>query len=286
MRRLGRASLAAPLAALLLGAAGCATTSQADSLDASGACAKDQLHLFSHGVLTIATDKPAYDPWYRNDDPTDGQGYESAVAYAVAADLGFRRDEVHWTKEVFNDSYKPGHKNYDFDINQISITPERAKDVTFSDGYYTVNQAVLALNSSPVATATTLTQLRQSRLGTQVDTTSLDFIKQYIKPAIAPATFNSTNQAKQALAAGQVDAIVTDLPTAFYLTAAEIDNSRIVGQFEPQGGSVEQFGLLFEKNNPLVGCVNEALTELRNTGELQRLEDTWLAESAGAPRIN
>jgi polar amino acid transport system substrate-binding protein len=286
MRRPGRASLAAILAASVLGAAGCGTSSQAADLDASGACAKDQLHLFNHGVLTIATDSPAYDPWYRNDDPADGQGYESAVAYAIAADLGFRRDEVKWTKEGFNDSYQPGRKKFDFDINQISITPDRAKNVTFSDGYYTVNQAVVALNSSPIASSTKLGQLRQARLGTQVDTTSLDFIKQYIKPAITPALFNSTDQSKQALAAGTVDGIVTDLPTAFFLTAAEIENSRIVGQFEPQGGSVEQFGLLFEKNNPLVGCVNEALTELRNTGELQRLEDTWLAESAGAPRLN
>jgi len=285
MLRPRRASLAATMAALLMAAAGCASTSQADNLDASGACAKDQLRLVTHGVLTIATDSPAYEPWYRNDDPADGQGYEAAVAYAIAADLGFRRDEVKWVKQAFNDSYKPGRKKFDFDINQISITPDRAKNVTFSDGYYTVNQAVVALKSSQIANVTTIGQLRQSRLGTQVGTTSLTFIKDVVKPLIAPIVYSTTDEAKRAMAAGQLDGIVTDLPSAFYLTAVEIDNSKIVGQFEPQGGSLEQFGLLFEKGNPLVGCVNQALTELRSTGELQRLDDTWLADSAGAPRL-
>jgi polar amino acid transport system substrate-binding protein len=285
MRRPGRASLAASLTMLLLGAAGCATTSQADQLDATGSCAKDQLRLVSHGSLTIGTDSPAYPPWFSDDKPTNGQGYEAAVAYAVAADLGFRRDEVKWTKVGFNDSYLPGRKKFDFDINQISITADRAKNVTFSDGYYTVNQAVVALNSSSIANVTSIAQLRQAKLGTQVGTTSLDFIKKVVKPTIPPAVYRDTDAAKAAMASGGIDGMVTDLPTAFFLTGAEIENSRIVGQFEPQGGSVEQFGMLFEKNNPLVGCVNEALTELRNTGQLQRLEDTWLADSAGAPRL-
>jgi polar amino acid transport system substrate-binding protein len=285
MLRPRRASLAATMVALLTAAAGCAASSQADEGNATGACAKDQLRLVAKGALTIGTDSPAFEPWYRNDDPADGQGYEAAVAYAIAADLGFRRDEVKWVKVPFNDSYKPGRKKYDFDINQISITPERAKDVTFSDGYYTVNQAVIALNSSQIANVSTIGQLRQARLGTQVGTTSLAFIKEVVKPAIAPVTYDTTEAATQGVVSGQVDGIVTDLPTAFYLTAAEIENSKIVGQFEPQGGSVEQFGLVFEKGNPLVGCVNQALTELRSTGELQRLEDTWLADSAGAPRL-
>jgi polar amino acid transport system substrate-binding protein len=285
MIRLSRAGLASALVILLAGTAGCAMT-DAGADSAAGNCAKDKLRLVSPGQLTIGTDKPAYEPWFKNDDPSGGQGFEAAVAYAVAEDLGFSRDEVKWTVVAFNDSYKPGRKKFDFDINQISITAERARAVTFSDGYYTVNQAVVALNTSPIARASTIAALRNAKLGTQVGTTSLTFIDTVVRPRIRPVTFTDTDQAKVAMAAGQVDGIVTDLPTAFYLTSAEIDNSRIVGQFEPQGGSTEQFGLLLEKNNPLVGCVNQALTELRSTGDLQRLEDTWLAESAGAPRLS
>ncbi len=286
MGRSARACVATALILLLIGAAGCGTTGSVGNSSAAASCAKDRLRLVSAGQLTIGTDKPAYEPWYKNDDPAGGQGFEAAVAYAVAEDLGFRRDEVKWTVVHFNDSYTPGHKKFDFDINQISITAERAKNVTFSDGYYTVNQAVVALNGSPIAKDATIADLRQARLGSQVGTTSLSFINQVVKPAAKPVVFPDTDRAKQAMAAGRVDGIVTDLPTAFYLTAAEIEDSRIVGQFEPQGGSTEQFGLLFEKSNPLVRCVNQALTELRNTGQLQRLEDTWLAESAGAPRLS
>jgi polar amino acid transport system substrate-binding protein len=288
MLRPRRASLAVALVGMLIAAAGCAATNQSseDLATSTGACAKDKLRLVNNGVLTIGTDSPAYEPWFRNNDPADGQGYEAAVAYAVADDLGFRRDEVKWVKVPFNDSYTKGKKKFDFDINQISITPDRAKTVTFSDGYYTVNQAVIALNTSQIAGTTTIAQLRQARLGTQVGTTSLAFIKDVVKPTIPPLTFQTTDAAKSAMSRGQLDGLVTDLPTAFYLQAAEIDNSKIVGQFEPQGGSLEQFGLVFEKSNPLVSCVNQALTELRSTGTLQRLEDTWLAEAAGAPRFS
>jgi polar amino acid transport system substrate-binding protein len=285
MGRPARASLAATLALLLIGAAGCAATDSTAAAAAAGDCAKEKLRLVTGGQLTIGTDKPAYEPWFKNDDPAGGQGYEAAVAYAIAEDLGFRRDEVKWTVVAFNDSYAPGRKKFDFDVNQISITAERIKNVSFSDGYYTVNQAVVALNNSKIANLSTINELRQAKLGTQVGTTGVTFINQVIKPQNAPITYVDTSAAKVAMAAGQVDGIVTDLPTAFYLTSAEIENSRIVGQFEPQGGSTEQFGLLFEKSNPLVGCVNQALTELRSTGELQRLEDTWLADSAGAPRL-
>jgi polar amino acid transport system substrate-binding protein len=286
MGRRARGCVATAVALLLIGAAGCGTADSTGNDAAAASCAKERLRLINPGQLTIGTDKPAYEPWYKNDDPADGQGFEAAVAYAIAEDLGFRRDEVKWTVVHFNDSYTPGHKKFDFDINQISITPDRARNVTFSNGYYTVNQAVVALKSSSIANVETIRDLRHARLGSQVGTTSLSFINQVVRPAIKPVAFPDTDGAKRAMSASRVDGIVTDLPTAFYLTAAEIDGSKIVGQFEPQGGSTEQFGLLFEKNNPLVGCVNQALTELRNTGQLQRLEDTWLAESAGAPRLS
>lgn len=239
-------------------------------------CAKENLATLAPGTLTIGTDSPAYPPYFVDDDPTNGQGFESAVAYAVAGGLGFAPEEVAWTVVPFNKSYAPGAKDFDFDINQISITPERAEVVTFSDGYYTVNQAVIALADSPVANATTLEELKGARLGAQVGTTSLKYIQDYIQPSSDPYVYNDTNDAKSALKNGQIDAIVVDLPTAYYITAVEIPKGKIVGQFPAQDGG-EQFGMLFQKDNPLVGCVNKVLAELKESGELQAIQDEWLA---------
>ncbi|MBX6389238.1 MAG: amino acid ABC transporter substrate-binding protein [Frankia sp.] len=254
-------------------------TSAAPSPGATGIAA---LNLVEPGVLTIATDSPAYEPWFADNDPTNGKGFESAVAYAIAEELGFTPDQVKWVTVPFNSSYAPGEKNFDFDINQISITDERRQAVDFSDGYYDVAQAVVALESSPIAGATTLAELKDARLGAQVGTTSLDAINEYVQPNTPAAVFNDTNDAKSALENGQIDGIVVDLPTAFYLTAAEIEGSVIVGQFASTG-EPEQFGLLFEKGNPLVQDVNEALAELKSNGELGRITEEWLADSAGAP---
>lgn len=243
-------------------------------------CSKENLTLVTPGTITIGTDTPAYPPYFVDDDPTNGQGFESAVAYAVAEGLGFAQNEVTWTVVPFNKSYAPGDKDFDFDINQISITPKREKAVDFSNGYYTVNQAVVALNDSPIADATTLAELQAAKLGAQVGTTSLDFITDVVQPADKPYVYNDTNDAKSALNNGQIDGIVVDLPTAYYITAAEIDDSKIVGQFPAQDGG-EQFGLLFATDNPLVTCVNGVLDELAASGELQAIQDEWLAgESA------
>lgn len=239
-------------------------------------CARENLTLFTPGVLTIGTDSPAYPPYFIDDDPTNGEGFESAVAYAVADRLGFTPAEVTWTVVPFNKSYAPGDKEFDFDINQISITPKRQKVVDFSDGYYTVNQAVVALNDSSIAGATSLAELQSAKLGAQVGTTSLDFITETVQPTDDPYVYNDTNDAKSALQNGQIDGIVVDLPTAYYITAVELEDSTIVGQFQAQEGG-EQFGLLFGKGNPLVGCVNKALTALKESGELQAIQDTWLA---------
>ncbi len=239
-------------------------------------CAKENLATLMPGMLTVGTDSPAYPPYFVDDDPSNGQGFESAVAYAVAGQLGFTPEEVMWTVVPFNKSYAPGAKDFDFDINQISITPERAEVVTFSDGYYTVNQAVIALADSPVANATTLGELKGARLGAQVGTTSLKYIQDDIQPSSDPYVYNDTNDAKSALKNGQIDAIVVDLPTAYYITAVEIPKGKIVGQFPAQEGG-EQFGLLFQKDNPLVTCVNTALTALKESGELQAIQDEWLA---------
>lgn len=242
-------------------------------------CAKESLTLVNAGQLTIGTDSPAYPPYFVDDDPTNGQGFESAVAYAVAEGLGFTPEEVAWTVVPFNKSYAPGAKDFDFDINQISITPKREKAVDFSDGYYTVNQAVVALNDSPIAGATSLAELQAAKLGAQVGTTSLDFITDVVQPAEQPFVYNDTNDAKSALNNGQIDGIVVDLPTAYYITAAEIEDSTIVGQFPAVEGG-EEFGLLFAEGNPLVQCVNQALAELESSGELQAIQDEWLAGDA------
>jgi polar amino acid transport system substrate-binding protein len=255
----------------------------APSASATGAaCAKADLKLVSSGKLTVGTDSPAFEPWFSDNKPANGKGFESAVAYAVAGKLGFSQSEVSWTTVPFNSSFAPGRKKFDFDINQISITAARQKAVDFSAGYFTVSQAVIALNNSKVAGATTLAQLQDAKLGAQIGTTSLQAIQAAIKPSKQPAIYNDNNDVKSALQNGTIDAAVFDLPTAFFLTAAEIKDSKIVGQF-PSAGTPEQFGMLFEKGNPLVSCVNTALEALRADGTLAKIQDQWLATDAGAP---
>ncbi|QIG45114.1 amino acid ABC transporter substrate-binding protein [Nocardioides anomalus] len=243
-------------------------------------CAPDQLNLKEAGTLTVGTDKPAYEPWFSDNDPSNGKGYESAVAYAVADALGVG---VTWTVVPFNTSYKPGDKDFDFDINQISITPEREQVVDFSDGYYAAAQAVIALKDSDIASATSVADLASYKLGAQTGTTSLTAIRETIKADDEPLVFEDTNAAKQALVNGQVDGIVADLPTAFYITAAEIKNSVIVGQFQPISGEQEEFGMLFQKGNPLVSCVNEALAQLKADGTLDQLQQEWLSNQVDVP---
>ena len=282
-------SAAAGAAVLML--AGCApqssgsasgSASAASGSAAAATCAKGALPTLSSGTLTVGTDNPAYDPWFDNNKPSDGKGFESAVAYAVAEQLGFSKDDVTWVKVPFNNSYAPGPKKFDFDINQISITPARAKVVDFSDGYYSAAQAVIVLDKDKV-TATSLADLKKLKLGAQTGTTSLTAIRDQIKPDSDPLVFTNTNVAKQALLNGQVDAIVADLPTAFYITAAEIEGSKILGQFQPETGQQEQFGMLFEKGSGLVGCVNKALTTLTDDGTLAGIEKQWLSETVDVP---
>ncbi|QWZ07826.1 ABC transporter substrate-binding protein [Nocardioides panacis] len=246
-------------------------------------CAPDKLALKKPGTLTIGTDSPAYEPWFSGNDPTNGKGFESAVAYAVAKQLGFTTDQVSWVKVPFNNSYAPGAKSFDFDINQISITPKRAEVVSFSDGYYSAAQGVIALKKSRAAGVTSLADLQGLKLGAQTGTTSLTAITDVIKPATQPLVFDDTNQAKQALLNGQVDAILSDLPTAFYITAAEIPKSTIVGQFQPETGQQEEFGMLFEKGSTLVPCVDQALSALRDDGTLAGLEKQWLSDVVDVP---
>jgi polar amino acid transport system substrate-binding protein len=262
---------------------GSTTAKTAAATAAPDPCAKDQLALKTAGQLTVGTDKPAYQPYFEDDDPANGKGFESAVAYAVAEKLGFTKDEVKWTVVPFNSSYAPGPKKFDFDINQISITPQRAKRVDFSEPYFTAPQAVIALEGSSAASATSLADLASAKLGVQVGTTSLDAVTQTIKPESQPQVFNDSNDTVRALKSKRVEAIVVDLPTAFYLTAAEIDGSKIVGQFDAPGG--DDWGLLLEKGSELTECVNKAITELRDAGTLQEIQDQWMSGEA-APKLS
>jgi polar amino acid transport system substrate-binding protein len=245
------------------------------------ACTTDQLALKQPGTLTVGTDKPAFPPYFEDDDPTNGKGFESAVAYAVAEQLGL--DEVKWTVVPFNASYAPGPKDFDFDINQISITPKRAERVDFSEPYYTAPQAVLALKSTPAASAGSLADLKDAKIGVQVGTTSLDAVDELIQPSSDPQVFNDSNDTVRALKTKRVDAIVVDLPTAFYLTAVEVPEAKIAGQFDAPGG--DDWGVVLEKDSELTPCVNKAIQELESSGELQKITDKWMGGQAGAPEL-
>ncbi|GEP40623.1 amino acid ABC transporter substrate-binding protein [Nocardioides psychrotolerans] len=249
------------------------------------ACATESLPTLEAGTLTIGTDSPAYEPWFTDNDPTNGKGYESAVAYAVAEQLGFAADQVTWVTVPFNTSYAPGPKKFDFDVNQISITPARAEVVDFSEGYYSAAQAVIALKGSPVSEVTSIADLADYNLGAQTGTTSLTAIREVINPANDPAVFEDTNAAKQALLNGQVDGILADLPTAFYISAVEIPDSAIIGQFQVEDGDEEEFGMLFEKGSPLVDCVDGALEALDEDGTLDALEQQWLSDVVSVPEL-
>jgi polar amino acid transport system substrate-binding protein len=293
-RRIFLAAGALLLAVLAFAATGCGSSSKSSagstSTAASSCSNKDDLSLKTPDQLTIGTDNPAFPPWFggtphkpwKVSDPNSGQGYESAVAYAVAKQLGFDKSEVTWIHVPFNTSYAPGPKSFDFDINQISFTPARAKVVGFSDSYYDVNQSVVVNKGTPIASVTTVAGLKPYKLGAQLGTTSYQFIKDSIQPSKQPSVFPSNAGAVQALKNKQIDGLVVDLPTAFYVTAVQVPNSKVLGQFPTEPGG-EHFGMVFEQGNSLRACVNKALTELRSNGTLKQLQQQWLAKATGAP---
>jgi polar amino acid transport system substrate-binding protein len=258
-------------------------TSAATATPAAPTCAKADLELKTGGQLTIATDKPAYPPYFEDDDPTNGKGFESAVAYAIADQLGFQKDEVKWTVVPFNASYKPGPKDFDFDVNQISINDQRKRAVDFSEPYFEAPQAVIAKKGSPATGAKSLSDLAGTTIGVQIGTTSLDAVSASIKPSKQPKVFDDSNATVTALKQGQVDAVVTDLPTALYLTAAEIPAATVVGQFSAPGG--DTWGALLEKDSPLTPCVDQAIAKLESTGELDRITERWMGADT-APELN
>ncbi len=249
----------------------------------AAACDKEQLEVNTAGTLTVGTDTPAFPPYFEDDDPTNGRGFESAVAYAIADELGFAESEVKWTVVPFNASFAPGPKDFDFDVNQISINEKRQRAVDFSEPYYTAPQAVVAAKGSSAAKATSLDDLADATIGVQLGTTSLDAVTEAIQPSEDPKVFDDSNAVVTALRQNQVDAVVIDLPTAFYLTAAQVPSATIVGQFEAPGG--DEWGALLEKDSPLTACVSQAITSLRESGELDRITQRWMGGAAGAPEL-
>ena len=302
MRTISRTPAAiAPLAVVLvLGAAltacGAPRDEADDSSDTAGdassettpaaeACAKDSLATLTPGTLTIGTDSPAYEPWFVDDDPTNGEGYESAVAYAIAEQLGYSTDEVQWVTVPFNAVVSPGEKKFDFDVNQVSITEQRRKAVDFSSGYYDVRQTVITNAGSAIDGATSIADLADARLGAQVGTTSYTAITETIGTSEQPAAFDTNDQAVQSLKNGQIDGIVVDLPTAYFMTAVQLDKGTIVGQLPLPDGDVEQFGAVLDKGSPLTDCVSQAVDTLREDGTLDQIASEWL-EQQGAPELS
>ncbi len=252
---------------------------------AAEACPSGGLPTLTAGTLTIGTDQPVYQPWYVDDAPENGQGFESAVAYAIAEQLGYPKDKVAWARVPFNAAIQPGPKPFDLNLTEFSITDERRQAVDFSAPYYDVKQAVVTLSDNPFANVTNVAGLAGARLGAQVGTTSYDAINAVIKPSTPAAVFNTNDDAKLALSNGQVDAIVVDLPTAFFITSAELQNAKIVGQLPAGTGTPEQFGAVLDKNSPLTPCVSEAVEALRSAGTLTALEQQWLTAAGSAPEL-
>ena len=263
---------------------GAATTAGATTTVAD-ACAITNLNLVEPGVLTIATGEPAFPPWIIDDDPTNKQGFEGAVAYAVAGKLGFADDQVKWVRTGFDEAIAPGPKNFDFNLQQYSISAEREQVVDFSVGYYTVKQALVAYADSPIQAAETIADLKAYRLGAAQGTTSLNYIEDVIQPDQKASVYEDNSSAKLALDANQIDALVFDLPTAYYITAVEIPDASIVAVLETPGAQPEEFGLLFAKGNPLVTCVDQALEALKADGTLAKFEQEWLAQAGDIKTI-
>ena len=255
-------------------------------------CAKANLDLQSEGRLTLGTDNPAFPPWWgggetrkpwKISNPYSGQGYESAVAYAVAGQLGFAKGQVVWVHVPFANSFRPGNKNFDWYMAQVSYAPERDRVVDFSNAYYYVNQALVGRRGTAIARAKSIAALKPFRLGAQLGTTSYQYIQNNIRPSSRPLAYRTNDLAIQALKNGQIDGIVVDLPTAFFVTAVQVEDGVIVGQF-PQRGARERFGMVFEQGSSLRRCVNRALNRLWSNGTIKRLQNRWLA-GAGAPLL-
>ena len=270
-----KAAVTAVVAASVLAVSACAPSAPVKADPSS-------LPTITAGKLTIGTGNPAYEPWVVGDKPESGEGYEAAVAYAVAEELGFKKSDVVWVRTTFDEAIAPGPKNFDFNLQQYSITDERKASVDFSSPYYETTQTVITVKGSKAASAKTIADLKGLTIGAATGTTSFDAIEKVIAPTTPAQAFNSNDDAKAALAAGQVDAIVVDLPTALYLTAVELDGGQIVGQLSG-AATGDQFGLVLDKGSKLTAKVSAAVDALQKNGTLKKLQDKWLAGYAGAP---
>lgn len=280
-----RTSIALLAMALVLTA--CLGDDAASNEPANGdSCAIEDLELVTPGVLTIATGEPAFPPYVIDDDPTNKQGFEAALAYAVANEMGFTDDQVVWIRTGFDDAIAVGPKDFDFNLQQYSITDEREQVVDFSDPYYETSQALVGYSDSAVVGAESIEDLKGFKLGAQIGTTSLAYIEDVIQPDEPAAVYDDNVAAKAALDAGQVDALVFDLPTAYFVSAVEIEGSQIIGVLETPDESADFFGLLMENDSPLRNCVNQALMNLRDAGTLDALADEWLQSAGDIPTIS
>lgn len=268
---------------LLLSACGNKKTTTSTTAAAQNTCTPAKLQTIKKGTLTVATDKPAYPPYFENNDPPNGKGFESAVAYGIAKNLGYSTAQVKWVTEPFDSSYAPGPKHFDFDVNEISITKPRQKEVDFSTPYYQAPQAIVVAKGSKYIGASSLSALKGASIGVQIGTTSLDAVNSNIKPTNQPKVFNNSNDVVTALKQHQVDAVVVDLPTAFYLTSAQVPTAKIVGQFSAPGG--DTWGALLGKGSSLTGCVNRAVNQLRSSGQLAQITHRWMG-GANAPELS
>jgi polar amino acid transport system substrate-binding protein len=284
----------AAAATLALAATATGARTAATAKAAIPGCAVGSLDLVEDGTLTIGADNPAFPPWFggaektkpwKVSDPYSGKGYESAVAYAVAKQLGFAKARVKWTVVPFTNSFRPGKKPFDFYLTQVSYSPERAKAVDFSKSYYFVNQAVVGRKGTAIAKVKTIAGLRAFKLGAQVGTTSYTYITKYIKPSSKPLVYDTNDAAVQALKNGQIDGIVVDLPTAYFMTAVQLEDGVIVGQLPLPDGEPEQFGAVLGKDSPLTDCVSQAVDTLREDGVLDQIGQEWLAQQ-GAPELS
>ena len=289
-----KAVLLLVLGAGLLLAAGCGgddddgDVAGGTTTTAEASCDKESLELVNAGQLTIGTDNPAFPPWFEGTkefDPWDPttmptkKGYEQETAYAIAEQLGFTDDEVKWTVIPFNQSFRPGPKSFDFDINQISYKPQRAEAVDFSDSYYDVEQAIVTVEGSKIDAAASIADLEDAKLGAQIGTTSLEAINDTIQPSSEPSVYDTNNDAISGLKAKQVDGIVVDFPTALFMAAVQLDNGKVVGRLPAAEGG-EYFGVVLEKDSSLTECVNEAIQAIKDDGTLDELEQKWLTGSA------
>lgn len=280
------ARFAAALAVGTLVFAACGSDEDAggdDGADGGDSCS----NTITDGVLTIATGNPAFYPWVIDDAPETGEGFESAVALAVAAEMGYEGDAVTWVRTDFDAAIQPGAKDFDVNLQQFSITDERKETIDFSLPYFTSNQAIVALDGSAAEGAASIADLVDVKFGAQAGTTSLAFITDVIQPSQEPFVYDDNVGAKAALEANQIDAAVFDLPTALFVSAVEIEGSSVIGQFEAEsGGTSDQFGMVLEKDSELTPCVDAAIQTLTDDGTLADLQTQWLADNTGVPVIS